>query len=183
MWLLRSFWKWSLQLTSLLHEDKELIQKLLSLWVVVQFVKLEIEEWTQSACGFTVLYQMKLRTEKKKNDQGGFCVTLWRSWRFRKMKWTDLSKVPGRLSSHFPSVSLLGPDGATFLQTHTHKQANTGMLHHAKRSYLKPLVGYLFLFWTPPTQRTQVLQLHSYTFFQVPALCEAAEHWRGFLHH
>lgn len=31
----------TLQLTSLLHEDKELIQKLLSLWVVVQFVKLE----------------------------------------------------------------------------------------------------------------------------------------------
>lgn len=50
----------TLQLTSLLHEDKELIQKLLPLWVVVQFVKLEIEEWTKSTCCYTVLYQLKL---------------------------------------------------------------------------------------------------------------------------
>lgn len=31
-------------LTSFLHEDEELIKKLLSLWVIIQFVKLEIRE-------------------------------------------------------------------------------------------------------------------------------------------
>lgn len=56
-----------------------------------------------------------------KKKRGKLCATLWPSWRFRKMKWTDLGKVPRRLSSHFPSVILLGPDGATSLQTHTHK--------------------------------------------------------------
>lgn len=34
----------ALNLTSFLHEDEELIKKLLSLWVVIQFVKLEIKE-------------------------------------------------------------------------------------------------------------------------------------------
>lgn len=109
----------SLQLTSLLHEDKELIQKLLSLRVVIQFVKLEIEEWTESTCCYTVLYQIK----QKKKQEGSF---VWPCDLLDALeRWNEPTLAKSRDGSprtfppSFSSAQMVPP-----LCKHTHTQTN-----------------------------------------------------------
>lgn len=56
--------------TSFLHEDEEFIKKLLSLWVVIQFVKLQIEEQYHQHAVYSVLYLGLLMKGGKKFLEG-----------------------------------------------------------------------------------------------------------------
>lgn len=58
-------------LTSFLHEDEELIKEFLSLWVVIQFVKLEIKEQYHQCAVYSVLHLGSLM------KGGGKRETLW----------------------------------------------------------------------------------------------------------
>lgn len=87
-----------LTLTSFLHEDKEFVEKLLPLWVIIQFIELGI-------C------RVILVTNSSVFFLNEFLSTI-----------SDLGKVPGWLSSHFASVVLLGPDAAAAsLETRQHQ--------------------------------------------------------------
>lgn len=62
----------ALNLTSFLHEDEELIKKFLSLWVIIQFIKLEIKEQYHQRAVYSVLHLGSLMKGGKKEGNSFF---------------------------------------------------------------------------------------------------------------
>lgn len=154
MWQQRSFWKGSLQLTSLLHEDKELIQELLPLWVAIQLVQLQIEKQMHrhqavapflTECCFALQKRKKILTLAKSRD--GSPLTFPPSFSSAQM-------APPLCKHTHTLVQLYTKGACDRLRT-----LNTEVLHYVKRYNKTLLFSHLFLSCTPPIQHTRVMQL------------------------